>query len=399
MKTSVDPRPPPHSEATSSAGAVYRTARFDRPKWVFRVWTGMQFGPWLALLKRNHFAISRRRLGIVLFTTCAALVCWALALVQRVLYGRRISAATLALDPVFVIGHWRSGTTFLHELIALDDRFVFPTTLECFGPSHCLVSRWLAPLFTWLIPARRPMDRLAFGWDRPQEEEWALTMLGLGSPYEVLAFPNHRRSAAPFLDLLDVGGDAMQRWKDGFWRFLQTVQFRADGGGTTRRLLLKSPTHTARLKVLCEMFPGAVFVHLVREPRDVFASTVKLWTSLFAINACQEPILDALPPGIPSIEDYVYENFEAMYRSFERDSRDLPLDRICHVRFGDLTEDPIGTVERIYETLALGPFSPLRERLAAYVAAADLRAETYSLPAELAGEIDRRWNKYFERYR
>src|SRR4029077_5609932 len=83
---------------------------------------------------------------------------------------------------IFIIGHWRTGTTLLYELLTLDQRFIAPTPMECFAPAVCLgfgrVLRWLS----FMLPANRPMDNMPVGWDRPQEDEFALMNLGLGSP-------------------------------------------------------------------------------------------------------------------------------------------------------------------------------------------------------------------------
>ena len=63
--------------------------------------------------------------------------------------------------PLFIIGHWRSGTTFLHELMYLDKRFVSPTTYQCFAPHHCLLTEGLMnALGGWLMPKQRPMDNI-----------------------------------------------------------------------------------------------------------------------------------------------------------------------------------------------------------------------------------------------
>ena len=40
------------------------------------------------------------------------------------------------------------------------------------------------------MPSRRPMDNMPAGWDRPQEDEFALCMMGQPSPYADIAFPN-----------------------------------------------------------------------------------------------------------------------------------------------------------------------------------------------------------------
>ena len=81
--------------------------------------------------------------------------------------------------PIFILGHWRTGTTLLHEFMIRDERFGYPTTYECMDPNHFLLTeglftRWL----NFLVPTHRPMDNMKAGFDRPQEDEFALCMLG-----------------------------------------------------------------------------------------------------------------------------------------------------------------------------------------------------------------------------
>ena len=85
------------------------------------------------------------------------------------------------------------GTTLLHELLIRDPRHAFPTTYECLVPHHFLMTEsWLPKLLWWMMPSRRPMDNMPAGWDRPQEDEFALCLLGQPSPYERIAFPNRQ---------------------------------------------------------------------------------------------------------------------------------------------------------------------------------------------------------------
>ena len=103
---------------------------------------------------------------------------------------------------MFIIGHWRSGTTYLHELMSLDARFFSPTTYQCFAPHHFLVSQWLiARYLGFLMPKQRPMDNMAAGWDRPQEDEFALLTLGAPTPYLRMAFPNDPPPYGEFLNM------------------------------------------------------------------------------------------------------------------------------------------------------------------------------------------------------
>src|SRR5205823_11835288 len=144
------------------------------------------------------------------------------------------------------------GTTLLHELLIRDPRHAFPTTYECLAPHHFLISRsWLPKLFWWLMPRRRPMDNMPAGWDRPQEDEFALCMLGQPSPYLRIAFPNTVPADDGSLDLSGLSATARRRWKAMYLRFMREVT--AVNGG--RRLILKSPPHTCRIPDLLALFP------------------------------------------------------------------------------------------------------------------------------------------------
>ena len=96
-----------------------------------------------ALLARNRFAVSFLCVAMVAINVALGFVNTFLWLLQTVLLGRKINRTKLADDPIFVIGHWRSGTTLLHELLVLDPRAHFPDTYACFAPNHFRVSGWM----------------------------------------------------------------------------------------------------------------------------------------------------------------------------------------------------------------------------------------------------------------
>src|SRR5688572_22986659 len=161
------------------------------PAWCARFWHGMRLGDWLKLVARNRFRIHPLRWGLATTVTLVTAFNSVMYRVQQAIYGRRICDTRLAADPIFIIGHWRSGTTYLHELMVLDDRFSYPTTYECFAPNHFLITEgWFKKLFWFAVPAQRPMDNVKVGWDNPQEDEFALCGLGLPGPYLRMAFPN-----------------------------------------------------------------------------------------------------------------------------------------------------------------------------------------------------------------
>src|SRR5437764_13792212 len=113
------------------------------PFWSPRFWHGLRFGDWIKLAWRHRFRIHPIRWPMAFLISLITPFNTVMSLAQRLKYGRRIDETPLEQPPVFIIGHWRSGTTYLHELLELDDRFTTPNTYQCFAPRHFLMTEWL----------------------------------------------------------------------------------------------------------------------------------------------------------------------------------------------------------------------------------------------------------------
>lgn len=359
-----------------------------KPEWAPRIWQGCSFSAWMRLLIANRFAVHWSRLYIACIVTVMSVMNSLLGIVQSLIFGRAIRRTKLTAPPIFILGHWRSGTTWLHELLILDPRFGYPTTYECIDPHHFLISeRVFSKLFSFLLPKERPMDRVKAGLDRPQEDEFAMCMLGEPSPYTSIAFPNNPRRDHAYLDLETVPPAALERWKATFLRFLKSVTYK-----TGKRLVLKSPPHTARIKTLKEMFPDALFVHIVRDPYVIFPSTVNLWRTLNEVQGFQRP-------NHAGLEERVFADFTQMYDRLEEGKRRLSHEQFFELRYEDLVQDPAGTVRCIYDHFGLGGWEEMAPRLEVFLA--DQRGyETnkYRLSPEQMSEVERRWGDVIRRY-
>src|SRR5436190_15005136 len=103
--------------------------------WAARFWHGMLTSAWLRLLARNRFQIHPLRIGLACTISFATVVNSLLHPLERLIFGRGIARTEIRKAPIFILGHWRSGTTLLHELLVLDQRHGFPTTYECLAPN------------------------------------------------------------------------------------------------------------------------------------------------------------------------------------------------------------------------------------------------------------------------
>lgn len=356
--------------------------------WIPRFWDGMCVKAWFSLLVRNRFDITPLRWGMALIISVLSFINSGLWALQALFLGRRIRNTSLPEDPVFVIGHWRSGTTLLHELFVLDRRHTYADTYTCFAPDHFLVSGWIIrPMLKFLLPSQRPMDNMAAGWSHPQEDEFALCNLGARSPYLTIAFPNRPPQDQEYFDMDRVPPSDVERWKNIFRGFLQSIAYH-----NPKRIVLKSPPHTCRVKVLLEMFPKAKFVHIVRDPYVIFPSTVNLWKRLNRDEGLQVP-------NHQGLEEHVFYTFERMYEVFERDKGLLSPDQFSEVRYEDLIKNPLAQMQRIYEELKLGDFEEVRPAIEQYFAEKkDYKTNRYNLDPELESQITRRWSKYIATY-
>jgi omega-hydroxy-beta-dihydromenaquinone-9 sulfotransferase len=363
----------------------------------------MSAGVFARILSRNRFAVSPSRLWFAAQLGVHSVGSSMLGAIQHLFFAKSIKRAGLAHAPLIIIGHWRTGTTHLHELLCLDERLTAPTSFECAAPAHFLVS---GPLLRWLpfyAPSKRPMDDMEAGFDKPQEDEFALMNLGVNSPYESMMFPNHRPHHLDYVTLAKLTPEEMTAWSRGLLKFLRSVNYRSSRAKVAplqpQRIVLKSPLHTARLRVLRTLFPQAQFIHLVRHPDDLFASTILTWKALYETQGLQKPRFGAQPDGTPDIKQYVLDMMELLYRDFADEAAAIPAQQFCQVRYEDLVRDPLAEIERIYRHFRLEFSNALRAELERHLQTlADYKPNQLAISERDKTEIRRRWGWYFERF-
>jgi hypothetical protein len=194
-----------------------------------------------------------------------------------------LACERLPPDPVFIVGLWRSGTTAFHELLAAATGWDTPRTWQCFNPSTCFLTR--APQSDARI--ERPMDRGLITATSPQEDEFALLLLGEPSIYRGFIDPRRLEEGAEML--WSESPESLPRWQ----HFLRGLAHQADGA----RLILKSPSHTFRLPLLRSLFPHARFIWLGRDIGHVLASNARMWRAMierYGLWECPDGAIESM---------------------------------------------------------------------------------------------------------
>ncbi len=247
---------------------------------------------------------------------------------------RMDAAAALPEDPVFVLGLWRSGTTALHELLAACGRWAIPQTWQCFNPSTCFLS---GPPSEEAV-VRRPMDQGRIATRGPQEDEFALLLLGEPSAYRGFIDPRRLRECGR---LLWSGGEGpLMRWQD----FLRGIAAAAPGA----RLLLKSPNHTFRLPLLRTLFPRARFIWIGRHTGEVLASNRKMWRAMMELYALWD-----CPPQ--AVEGFLQDMVRACTAVLGRCVEEMPPERMLWVDFEQLHANPREVLLRVLGFIDASP--------------------------------------------
>lgn len=349
---------------------------------------GIHLSGWLDALKRAGFRVDSRYVPHAAVITLLAGHNVFLRFLVDARYGRALRKVRVEHPPIFIIGHWRSGTTYLHELLGLDSRHTFPTVYECTSPN---VFVWEIPRIKSLLgralPTRRPFDNMKWGFDAHGEDEFALCNLGVPSPYINMAFPNGAMLYREYLDLERLDAREREAWKQALRTFVTHITFLRP-----KRVVLKSPTHTFRIRTLLEVFPEALFVHVVRNPYEVFPSTMHLWKT-----SCESYGLQV--PRLGSLEECVFSTFIDLFDKLDETRSLVAPERFHEVRYEDLCRDPVGAMTGVYEALSLGGFDQVLPKLTRHVEAiGDYQRNRYEMSPELIAEIGRRWGPIIERY-
>jgi hypothetical protein len=350
----------------------------------------LNLSAWRGIRARHPEPIDR---GLELRFYVAGGALSALGMLQERLYRRILDQLDLK-PPIFLVGHWRSGTTLLHELLALDERFAVPSTFACFNPHHFLLAQHRAPAETRLA---RPPGDMTVSPSSPQEEEFALLCMGATSPYEAFLFPSALRQ---FEGLCDPGFFERARelrWNEAITWILKATAYTR---GVEKRLLVKSPTNSFRIPRLCTLFPGAIFIRLVREPCAVFASTLRLWRTVWERYALTAPLAQE------ELIERILEIRLTLEQRLQSALGTLPADRVATVRYEDLVADPCHTIAFLYQRLGLGDSSALMPKVRAYMtqhpSSSSLSGATRSGGNQPAEEwrrlVTARWPEMFDQF-
>ncbi len=352
--------------------------------------SGVRLDVWLKLLKENKID-KKFYLQAAVITMESALLT-PLAYLEYLLFWLPIQFTKLEKDPIYVVGFWRSGTTYLQNLLTRDPQFGWfdPVSTITFSNS-ILLRKPLTMLARNGLKGARAMDNLEFELELPMEEAHAFTNLTDLSISHMMAFPDHGKGGkyvnAIFTDALS--SKDRKRFYSVYNYMLKKLTFMKGG----KQLLLKSPDNTARIAFLKRAYPRAKFINIYRNPYTVVRSALNMFRIEMDKYALSESVSDQY------LLDRVCLIFERVYRRAFRDLDRLgPCDKI-EIKYEEFVEHQEEYIEQIYKQLGIRNYDKAYPYLKEYMdSMKEYQTNTYDYSPELIQRVNDRLAFYFERY-
>lgn len=339
---------------------------------------GMRLSRFLKLMVKNGMSIRPKFLVRFLFLLQNGIWASIFSRKEKSIYKKIIEHHVLPQDPIIIIGHWRTGSTFLHQLLAYDPDLVTSNVFQGSIPDSFLTSRKsYEPIMGRALKGTRPMDQVKLSMDEPLEDEYALFRLCSYSPLEGVIFPKKGEYFLNDFPGFLPEGEKLDEWKEALIYFYKKLTIE-----NNKTILIKNPFHSLRLDVLNEIFPKARYIHITRHPHKVVPSSIRMWDIVGTQNTMNSKWVK------PSVKE-VSEVLSSMMKKIENDAKTLPKERYYELKFEELEKDPVNEIKQIYNQLNVQFSEQFEKQIKEFlISVSDYQKNKYTIPESDKLEIN-----------
>jgi omega-hydroxy-beta-dihydromenaquinone-9 sulfotransferase len=312
----------------------------------------------LRLLAQNHFHVSPRYLPRFTYSLALCGIITPFYIRERLKYDTKIKHTQITKDPVFIIGHWRCGTTLLHNILSRDHQFGYFSTFQAYIPTVYLSSEKLfKPLVVSSLPKKRPMDNGDLDADLPQEDQYAIAAFSPYSYYNGWCFPQNMQHYYDYICMTNATPQTIEDWKQTYLYLLKKMTLYHNG----RQLLLKNQDNTAKIPILLELFPDAKFIYINRNPYDLYMSMMKFMSKVIPRYCIQTP------PPIETLEGNMIALYTQMTKKYLHDKSLIPTGNLAEVKYETLYKQPLRTIHSLYNKLNIDGYDKAEQAFKDYI--------------------------------
>lgn len=316
------------------------------------------------------------------------------AFLQYLIWGQRIKKTIISKDPIFILGHYRSGTTLLQKLLVSNKRFGFLTNYDSLFPNtNLLLGKKMQPLLQHIInifKIKNPFfhDSIVQLSEPCEEDDYLMNKASAYSAYWGLVFPKRWRewlNGSPQLQNLNY----YHGWKREYLQTIKYATFKNKG----KQLVLKSPPNTERVSLLLQMFPQAKFIYIYRNPYHLYYSIKSMWQNAILNYYSVQKISNE------ELDEIVFDHFSYLTDKYENDRKLIPKGNLIEISYEELKADSFNMIKKIYSKLNLPDFeSTANELLLLLEKEKEYRNFQYQYNDMTKKIIEEKWGKYIRQW-
>lgn len=336
----------------------------------------------LANAKKNGW-IDVKYLPTLIITLFGTMITFPIRIMERLIYARKIEQTEIKEDPIFIIGHWRSGTTHLHNILAQDKSFGYLSTLQAIFPTCGVIiskNKFLKNIIAKLIPEQRMMDNVKMDLDFPQEEEFSLSCLTT-SAHHCNHFPKTILDSFNKYVLFSTSHKEIKQWEKTYMAVIKKATYMARG----KRLILKNPYNMARIKMLLKLFPNAKFIHIYRNPYNIYVSALHDF-----IKEADEMALQLYSEE--EFSEICFTLYEKIMKTYWQTREMIPEGNLYEMAYERLIDNPEEEIKKVYERLSLDRNNDAINSVNSYIQATKrYKKNKYTYSASVVEKIKNKW--------
>lgn len=348
---------------------------------------GSQIGNYFKVLK-NKTVEPKFYLKVVL-TTLVILIATPFHWWEEIKFRQKLNKFKFEKQPLFIIGHWRSGTTLLHNLLCKAPSAAYLTTYQSTFPNN-LGSKWIFKTFMRVhMPDKRPSDNVKLNIDFPQEDEFAFCNAQSNAYYQFFYFPNnYKKYYESAIYHNNLSKKEIEDWYYSYDRILKKAVLNTHGN----QLIVKNPVNTARVDKILNLYPGAKFLYIYRNPITVFYSTQKFFQKLYPslwLNSCNYDFIDKM----------IFDVYKKLMHDYQRQKALIPKGNLIELKFEIFEKNPVEEIKRIYSNLLQDDFEVAKPHFTEYFnSLSGYKKNKYSVSKSSIDKVRKEWKHFIELY-
>ena len=341
---------------------------------------------WIRLLFQNG-GVSLRYIPKAIAITILVIISFPFQALNWLLWKYKESKLPPVEDPIFIIGHWRGGTTYMHYLLAKDQRLGYLTYYQAFAPNLSTIGgNWLKGFLARLMPSKRPQDNIKMHMDFPMEEENPISNFSMHSASHSFFFPDNEKYYKKYVMFDGIRKHEKKKWQNAYRSMLSQISTKFPG----RRLLIKNPHNTGRITELLEIYPKAKFIHIYRNPYEIFPSTLLMYDRVVKTQFLKSFSNE-------QVEQKIIYYYTSIMKKYFEERTSVPANQLVEVKFEDFEEKPLEHVKSIYAQLEIDLDDDTFAQMKAYVdSLKDYKKNQHEISAHIKAQIEKDWKFAFD---